>query len=117
MKKPYKARFKQSSSKKRPTIHDYYLLPAYATKLQVAFAIRLLREVGLLRPNDELNLRAMRRDRISALINGLQKKRKRQAQGSKPSPEPNQTRDNALSTLGQSQGETPKDVAGLTLQP
>lgn len=118
MSKPFKPRFQQSSLKKKPKIFTDSHRIKYATKLQVGFARRLLQSNGLSRPGDSQNLQAMSRSQISSIIEScLEKKRKRQAQGNKPSPLPNRSRDNALSTPGQSQGETPKELAGLTLQP
>jgi hypothetical protein len=117
MSKSKTPRFQQSSKKKNPEIHSTLDYRKRATKLQVWFAMRLLVSMGMKCPDDESNLRHLRRNQISALINGLKKKRERQPQGNKPSPLPNRSRDNAQVCSGPTQGETPKDVAGLTLQP
>ena len=110
-------RFQQSSSKEPPSIHSTLRRQKPATKLQIGFALSLLKHLGLDRPKDCANLRAMGRIRVSVLINDcLEKKQKRQARGNKPSPL-QYSRDNARVMSGPTKGETPIELAGVSLQP
>ena len=111
-------RFKQSEKERKQNLLAPIFPSRSSTKPQAKFALSLLKELGLERPDDHRNIRAMRRRELSVLINQcLARKQERQSAGNKPSPSPNQNRDNALRPAGPVQGETLSEVAEQILQP